>query len=45
MATYKLLVLNNHLLDLLISTLDLEPETIKSYPNYQKLRSYSAMVA
>jgi hypothetical protein len=44
MASYKRLALNDHLLDLFISNLDLNPTLIKNHPNYQKLRSYGSLL-
>jgi hypothetical protein len=45
MASVKRYALNDHLLDLFISRLDLEPTLIKSHPNYQSLRSYGTIAA
>lgn len=45
MASVKRRALNDHLLDLFISRLDLEPTLIKSHPNFQNLRSYGTIAA
>ncbi|MGL5922220.1 transposase [Chroococcidiopsis sp.] len=45
MASIKRRALNEHLLDIFISRLDLEPTLIKSHPNYQSLRSYGTIAA
>lgn len=45
LSCVKRCALNDHLLDLFISRLDLEPTLIKSHPNYQSLRSYSTIAA
>ncbi|PSB18659.1 hypothetical protein C7B65_14115 [Phormidesmis priestleyi ULC007] len=45
MASVKRRALNDHLLDTLISTLDLSPPEIKSHPNYQTLGSYGVIAA
>lgn len=45
MANVKRRALNEHLLDALISSLDLEPTLIKSHPNYQRLRDYGIIAA
>ncbi|PSB48570.1 IS4 family transposase [Cyanosarcina cf. burmensis CCALA 770] len=45
MANVKRCALNDHLLDIFISRLDLEPTLIKSHPNYQSLRSYGTIAA
>ena len=44
MASYKRLAFNDHLLDIFISNLDLNPTLIKNHPNYQKLRSYGSLL-
>jgi DDE superfamily endonuclease len=44
MATYKRRALMDHLLDQFISMLGLNHTLIKSHPNYQKLRSYGALL-
>lgn len=45
MASVKRRALNEHLLDTFITLLDLEPTSIKSHPNYQKLRDYGLIAA
>ena len=40
MASYKRVAFNEHLLERLVSKLDLDPTSIKSHPNYENRRSY-----
>ena len=43
MATYKRLALNGHLLERFISMLGLDPNLIKSHPNYDSLLHYGSL--
>ena len=45
MASMKRCALNEHLLNIFISNLDLSPSLIKSHPNYEKLRNYGTLAA
>ena len=45
MASAKRRALNQHLLDRFIATLDLEPTSIKSHPNYSTLCNYGIIAA
>ncbi len=45
MASVKRRALNQHLLDRFIKTLDLEPTSIKSHPNYSALCNYGVIAA
>lgn len=45
MASVKRRALNEHLLNIFISKLDLEPTLIKSHPNYANLRDYGIIAA
>lgn len=45
MATVKRRALNDHLLETFIAKLDLEPNAIKSHPNYPDLRNYGVIAA
>jgi len=45
MASHKRAAFNDHLLERFISQLDLDPTSIKSHPNYQKLRAYGLLTA
>lgn len=44
-ASYKRQALNEHLLEMFIAKLDLQPDLIKNHPNYQELRSYGAIAS
>ena len=43
MASYKRVALNQHLLELFIEKLDLDPTLIKSHPNYSNLCKYGVI--
>lgn len=43
MKSIKQRIFNEHLLELFISKLDLEPKVIKNHRNYEKLRNYAAI--
>jgi hypothetical protein len=45
MTSVKRRALNQHLLDLFIAKLDLEPSVIKSHPNYHALCDYGVIAA
>ena len=45
MASYKRRALNAHLLERFIDKLDLDPNCIKSHPNYSNLHDYGAIAA
>ena len=45
MASFKRRKLNEHLLERFIDNLDLDPNVIKSHPNYQKLCNYGAILS
>lgn len=45
MTSIKRRALNDFLLDVFISKLDLSPTSIKSHPNYESLRSYGVIAA
>jgi hypothetical protein len=45
MASVKRRALNQHLLDIFIANLDLDPRLIKSHPNYQTLCDYGTILA
>jgi Transposase DDE domain len=45
MASYKRAAFNDHLLGRFIEQLDLDPTSIQSHPNYQKLRAYGLLTA
>lgn len=43
MKSIKQQIFNEHLLELFISKLDLEPKVIKNHPDYEKLRNYAVI--
>jgi hypothetical protein len=45
MASVKRRAFNQHLLDIFIANLDLDPSMIKSHPNYHTLCDYGAIIA
>lgn len=45
MSSYKRMAFNDHLLELFISKLALDPTLIKSHPNYEKLRHHGIIAA
>jgi IS4 transposase len=45
MSSYKRVAFNDHLLELFISKLALDPTLIKSHPNYEKLRHHGIIAA
>ncbi len=45
MVSFKRRKLNEHLLERFIDNLDLDPNVIKSHPNYQKLCNYGAILS
>lgn len=45
MASWKQRAVNEHWLDLIISTLALDPMKVKSHPQYEYLRNYAAIAA
>jgi AraC-like DNA-binding protein len=45
MKSIKQRIFNEHLLELFISKLDLEPTVIKNHPDYEKLRNYAVIAA
>jgi Transposase DDE domain len=45
MASHKRAAFNDYLLERFISQLDVNPTSIKSHPNYQKLRPYGLLTA